>query len=806
MTLTTAVNIATRSLNMDQQGITTSSNNVANIATPGYIRQQTLQESIVVNGVGQGAQIVGISANVDAELLTKLRSQLSSLGNTGILEEFYNSIQRLYGQPGEDNTLSSEVANFFSAYQALSNNPETPSLRVAALNAANDVAAKISGIATDLHQLRFDADKQIYIAINTINSAIEDIEGYNTEIINYTENSSGYVNIKQKMNEALKKIAEFLNISITYDSRGRASILTGNGTSLIDDATSTRLEYNPVTSVNTFITDASLNAIKIRVLNTDGTPSDTTFDLSTSGKSSTVTTSLLDGTIYGLLKVRDSIIPDLITQLDTLADALSSEVNAAHNDGFGFPPPSSLTGTKATTSTTEVDFTGSVRIAVIKDDGTPALSPFSDETYYRPLTLDLSKLDSGSGAGRPTVQTIIDEINDYFGPAQNRAVVGNLRDIKLVAVSDSITDAGTAQFDLQLDNTSTKSATVVLQSVTVIDPIDSSSTYPAATLPSPNTYTIAAGGMGRTSIPLTVNFGAGDDNRASYTVRVRAQVTDADGNVSVADVDYTVSDNVTSIKNDRYSAQAVTNVSGTSQFYVSPGAATFASAALVDANGNAVSAGNSGYLKITTASGRNYSVVFDELDSKEVGVPGASSTDITNRGFSHYFGLNNLFVDHGAISGSAINMAVRGDIKTNPNLLATGQLTLSNQPIDTSTALYTYEAGSGNNKAALAISQLNQKSVFFTAAGDLPSINTTFGNYSADIIGSVATSALQSTNNKDSKQLGMDGLLTLFQEAAGVNSDEEMARIIELQNHFAASAKIINVVQKLYEILDQTIR
>lgn len=799
MSLSTVANIAIGTLSRTEEGLTVSANNLANINTDGYIRQKMQQESIVVNGVGQGARANGISADIDPELLKLLRVQVSSLGSNTVLDDFYNNIQRLYGQPGSNNSLTDEVAQFFSAYQALSNNPETPSLRVAALNAAKDVATKISGIANDLQGLRFSADINIKSAVNTINTALTDLASYNLEILNFKEGSSGFANTQQKITSSLQTITEYINISSSLDSRGRVSVLTGNGASLIDDATIAKLEYSQVSSVETFKNDATINAIKIRPLNTDGTPGSSTYNLTTSGSSTTITTSLTDGSIYGLLQMRDSIIPDLILQLDTLADAITNEVNAVHNNGYGFPPPSSLTGTTAVTNLTEVDFTGKVRIAVINNDGTPAPSPYSDEEYYRPLTLDFTTLNSGAGVGRSTVQTMIDEINDYFGPVQNRAVVGNLRDIQLVAVSDSLADAGTAQFDLQLDNTSTKASTVVIQSITVTDPVGA---YPASVLPVPNTYTIAAGERSRTSIPFTINFGAGADAVTTpYTVTVSTQVTDASGNVSVADIEYVINDAVTGIRNDRYVAQDVTNVSGTSAFIVAPGASTYASASLVNANGSPVAAGQTGFLKITTSSGRNYGVVIDELDSKEVGVPTASAEDVTNRGFSHYFGLNNLFVDNGAISGSALNMTVRSDIKTNPSLLTTGQLVLSKQPADPTTALYSYQAGSGNNKAAITIAELNQKSVFFSSAGNLPGINTTFGNYSADIIGSVATSALQTTNTKDAKQVGMDGLLTLLQKSAGVNSDEELALIMEFQREYGVSGRLIAITKEMFDTL-----
>lgn len=804
MSLSSALNIATSSLGVAQDGITVASNNLANIATPGYIKQENMQQSVIVNGTGEGAEIVGIRANVDKELLRSIQAQTSSLGNSTATDSYYNNIQNLYGQPNADNSLSQAIDAFFNAYQNLSTNPETPSLRTATLNASTDLANKISSTAAGLENLRYAADKEINSDVSTINSYLDNLFDYNKEIIKFPENSSGYINVKQRIDETLGKLSEYLNISTVFDTFGKVSVSTGNGISLLDDATNARLQYSPASSVEVFNNNNSLNALKVTNLNNDGTFSDTSVDLATSGTSSQVTTSLTDGSIKSLLEMRDSIIPGLVDQLDTLATALSNEINSSQNNGYGFPPPSSLTGTTSTTSDTVVGFTGKVMLAVIKDDGTPAPSPFNDEDYYRPLTLDLGNLNGGDGPGIMTVQDIIDQINAYYGPVQNRAAVGNLRNVQLEATSDSVSNSGSATFDLKLDNTSTEDSTVTIQSVKVIDP-GTLTEYNVATLPAPNSYTIKAGDMGSTLQSFSLDL-TGVPNIANYIVRVSTQVTTASGSQSAADIDFTVANNVTDNRNTQYNATTLTATQGTATFYNAPGSSSFASASLVGADGNPVSAGSPGYLKITTSYGANYSIVINELDSKEVGAPGADSSDITNRGFSHFFGLNNLFVDSGKTGSAALNMQVRSDIQKNANLISTGQLTLSNQPTDTSQALYTYEAGSGNNKAALATSALNQKSVFFKASGTLPSVSITFSGYSGDVIGSVASEALNATNRNDSKKLGMDGLQTLFQKAAGVNSDEELAKIIELQNHFSASAQVINIVQKLFDILSQAMR
>jgi flagellar hook-associated protein 1 FlgK len=800
-TLTNALTASVSSLNVAQQAISIASNNVANVDTPGYIKQKTTQTAVITGGLGQGVRIASISADVDAQLLKSIQAQSSELGYANALNDFLDTAQTLLGNPNEESSLSTKIDKFLAAFQTLSDNPETASLRSNAVNSAVDLATKISETAEELHKLQFSADAEISAAVTQVNSLILSLYDTNTNIGTFPEGTSGRLEVEQNRELLLRKLSEYVNISSNVNSDGILTVLTGSGVSLLESSGPYHVSHNQASSVDNFINNVSRPAITVSAIKDDGTLG-TPVNLVSSGTGATVTTSLTRGSIKGLLELRDTEIPKIISQIDNLASEIAKQVNTITNDGSSFPPQASFTGTTTITSTTFLGFSGQVRIAVLNSDGTPASSSFNDEDGLRPLTLDLATLDSGAGAGKPDVQTIIDEINYYYGPPQPRASVGNLRDITLSAVSTNITDGGTAQFDLQLDNVSALSSTVVINSITVIDPIDSSQTYTAATLPNPNSYVIGAGERERTNIPFTVNFG-GDNNRTSYTVRVQVQVTDSAGAVSVANIDYTVNDNVTNVKNDRYVPSSVTNVSGTSALLAASSSQGYLTASIVDANGLPVASGAGGFLKLTTNSNFDYGVAISELDSKEIGLPSTPSANITNKGFSNYFGLNNLFTPNSTTAGSALNLSVRADIIKNPSNIQIGSLILSNQPDDKTKAIYTYELGSGDNSVASKLASLGNVDVSFSAAGTLPSIKTTLSGYSSDIIGYTSTISVRYLNIQQTEELGFEGLNQLLQKSAGVNTDSELARIIELENNYRASAKIISIIQELFRSLEQ---
>ena len=103
------------------------------------------------------------------------------------------------------------------------------------------------------------------------------------------------------------------------------------------------------------------------------------------------------------------------------------------------------------------------------------------------------------------------------------------------------------------------------------------------------------------------------------------------------------------------------------------------------------------------------------------------------------------------------------------------------------------------------LADLDDVGITFSAAGGIPGTKNTFNGYSSIIIGFVATTSVNFTSNAASAETGLEGLRELFQKSAGVNTDDELAQIIELENNYRASAKIINTIQKMLELLTTSI-
>jgi len=182
-------------------------------------------------------------------------------------------------------------------------------------------------------------------------------------------------------------------------------------------------------------------------------------------------------------------------------------------------------------------------------------------------------------------------------------------------------------------------------------------------------------------------------------------------------------------------------------------------------------------------------------------------------GFSGYFGLNNFFKTNSqtstgdSVQNSAINLVVNDKIKNNPALIATGKLTLSGQPSDTSAAPnYTYKISAGDNSVSSKLADLATSIASFAASKGMAASSTTFVQYAGQIISFAATSSKNAQITLSDSQALLDGFTKKAADVSGVNLDQELANTVIYQNSYSASARVITVVGKMFDDLIASIQ
>lgn len=380
MSLTLALNNALSGLQHSQIALQLTSNNVANVNTEGYSRKTVSTLTRLVAGVGAGVTTSDISRSVDENLLRDLRDQLSQVGVTRVTQDVYVRTQDFFGPPESSTSLTANIATLSERLESLATAPEDIAQRQQVVNAATALARQFNSMATEIQDLRGIADQDIADSVTILNTELAKIAELNQEISRNLARGLPTADLQDQRDLSLSKITEQLDVTYFVRPTGEVVIQTGAGVSMLDGPAPT-ITHTPTAGADASIAyPTNIDAITLNGVD--------------------ITTSIRSGRLKGLIDIRDTLLPNLNVQLDTLAAQLRDEVNAIHNDGAGLPPPNTLTGTlDGLAGGDAFAGTGSVRIAVVDANGNAVAAPFDfDLTSAATVGAVASAIDTGLGA------------------------------------------------------------------------------------------------------------------------------------------------------------------------------------------------------------------------------------------------------------------------------------------------------------------------------------------------------------------------------------------------------------------------
>jgi flagellar hook-associated protein 1 FlgK len=408
VSLNVALRIATSSLMTTQVQISVASANIANADTTGYTVKTANLAASVTSGVGTGATVTGITSNVDKLLLKSLVQATSALGSADTSNDYLDQLQALYGtSSGSDSTgtsLANTIAALETAISSLAGTSSSAALQANVVSSLDDVATQLRDTSSGIQQLRSDADSEIATSVSDVNDQLKSIASLNSQIKQAAALGQDTGDLEDQRNTALQDVASKMDVSYFTASNGDLQVYTASGQALVDGSAHL-LTYTPAATVT----------------------ADTTYDSSGTGGFSGITVNGVDitsqitsGDIGALIDLRDTVLPAAQDQLDQLANTLADSLNAVSNAGTSLPAPTTLTGTTAVTSATELSATGTVRIALANSSG--ALTSYQD--------LDLSSY--------ATVGDLVTAINGISGLSASIDSSGH------VAISSTVSGSGVA--------------------------------------------------------------------------------------------------------------------------------------------------------------------------------------------------------------------------------------------------------------------------------------------------------------------------------------------------------------------------
>jgi flagellar hook-associated protein 1 FlgK len=387
-----------------------TTNNVANVNTPGYARERPIlvaSDPVVVSPLtlGTGVTLQNVESVRDPILENRIQQETQSQGQFDTLASALQQTQVSFTSSTGD--IGTAISNFFNSLNQLSTNPSSLSLRQGVLTSAGNLATSFNNTANSLTQQRTSLDLNVVQAVTQINQLSQQIAQLNGQIANLENVGENAGTLIDQRTQAIGQLSSLVNVSV-IPSDNSLTIVTANGAPL-------------VTGLKSFQLQTQVAVSGLHNIYSNG---------------SDITSALTSGQLGGTLQARDQQIPAIQTQLDTLAAGLANSVNQVQTHGYDLngnlatlenlftPPPLSGVGAAAGLS---VAITDPSLIAASSDGSVgsngnaealyalgsqPVISGQSPTDYYSGIVFNIGNGVSNAQAEQSASALVLQQLSD----------------------------------------------------------------------------------------------------------------------------------------------------------------------------------------------------------------------------------------------------------------------------------------------------------------------------------------------------------------------------------------------------------
>jgi flagellar hook-associated protein 1 FlgK len=309
MSLNTSLNTAVQSLNAAAGALQITNNNIANANTAGYTRKvAVLQEAASASdgnlSQGNGVLLEGYRSVRNELVQTQIQQETQAQSGANAQLSSLQAIEPTFTTSTTD--IGTEMSALFSSISSLSTNPSSSTSQQAVLTAGQNLAAAFNTASSTLTTQRAGLNTQVTQDVSEINQLTKQIAALNPQLVQLKATGQDGGTVQDQMDQLVLKLSALTSVSITHTDNGD-TLATGDGTPLVIGSQSFALQTATGSDGMQHVLDHSGDDI---------------------------TSSLTSGDLGGTIQTRDTTIPGLLTQLDTLANQFATAMNAAQAKGY----------------------------------------------------------------------------------------------------------------------------------------------------------------------------------------------------------------------------------------------------------------------------------------------------------------------------------------------------------------------------------------------------------------------------------------------------------------------------------------
>lgn len=327
MGLLDSLRIGTSALLTQQAALQVTGNNIANVSTPGYARQDPILASSGTSRYGSGitggagVKLADVRRIVDDALQQRVNDAYSQTNQYQVAEQTLARVESLLNE-GTATDLSSALSRLFNGFSQLVQNPESVSQRGLVINQAQTVVTELHRLSSGLQDFSQELTSRLSADVTEADRLASAIADLNTQIVSAESGGATAASLRDERDMAINQLSKLIGVSAREQPNGAVTIYMG----------SEPLVYQG---------DSRGLALVSREVN--GQVEQVVSFADNEGP-----VLLLGGQIAGLQATRDGELAQVSDRLDSLAEQLIWQVNRIHSGGTG------LEGVRSVTSVYQV--------------------------------------------------------------------------------------------------------------------------------------------------------------------------------------------------------------------------------------------------------------------------------------------------------------------------------------------------------------------------------------------------------------------------------------------------------------------
>ena len=307
------LSVGTSAANVYRQALTTVSNNIANMNTEGYSRQEAISTQNLPTEQGQsfigtGASLKRITRSYDQFLEGNLRQSNSELSSQTPLINYSQRIVDIMGD--SQSGLAGALDKFFSDAEVLSTDPASGGLRTTFLASSESLVSRIRSISQSLSDVVRDVNGETETVVSAINEKASQLAFLNGQMASNPSKLSQNPALMDSRDLLLHELSGLVKIKVTENSAGLVDVeLAGAGAA-----------------------GAIVNGIKSREIGVQTYAEATKKSLVSADPAgdSVPLPAIQGGELGGLISLRNAALMETVEDFDLFVEGFANEINKIH--------------------------------------------------------------------------------------------------------------------------------------------------------------------------------------------------------------------------------------------------------------------------------------------------------------------------------------------------------------------------------------------------------------------------------------------------------------------------------------------